>query len=303
MKGGSVVIPCHGRADQLATIVKPLLDDPATLEIVVVADRDRAVERAVEALSHPLLRAVRCDAGSENGARQVGVYEASADVVLLIDDDVLPLPGLVSRHMEHDHRLSVVLGYMPVEPSRLRGVGRFPARVYQDSYQRQVKHWEQHPETILQKFWAGNFSARREDLIAVGIENPQYRGMYFADYDLGLRLHEAGISASFDRAAAGLHLYERDLAGYLRDCRRQGAAQAASAAPTPPLSWNDRLAGKLFLAGTLASSAFHNRRVERYLARRLRLVEQRVGIHAAQAGVAEAAGLLLPAGDTGGRRS
>lgn len=293
--GATVVIPSHGRADQLARIVEPLTADPATHEVIVVADRDERAELAVAAMGHPLVRAVAADAGNENGARQVGVEAATAAVVVLIDDDVLPLPGLVSRHVSHDHRRHVVLGYMPVEPGRLVGVRRFPGRIYERSYQAQASAWERDPDKILTKFWAGNFSARRDDLLALGLLNPEYRGMYFADYDFGLRLDQAGFTASFDPTAKALHLYDRDVSGYIRDSRRQGAVWGIDEPPASPPTWRDRMASRGFLACTLAASALHGRRAERYMARRLRLREQHIGAYAAQSGTAEESGLLSPA--------
>jgi glycosyltransferase involved in cell wall biosynthesis len=291
----SVVIPSHGRAERLAQIVRPLTADPATREVIVVADRDEQAERAVAAIGHPLVRAVAADAGNENGARQVGVEAASAELVVLIDDDVLPFPGLVSRHLDHDHDRHVVLGYMPVEPGRLAGVRNFPARIYERAYQAQVGDWERCPERILSKFWAGNFSARRRDLLALGLENPDYRGMYFADYDFGLRLDRAGFTASFDRTAKALHLYDRDVEGFIRDSRRQGAIWGVDGPPAPPPSRRERIASKAFLAGTLTAGVLRSGRAERHMARRLRLCEQRFGAHAAQSGTAEESGLLTRA--------
>ncbi len=294
-------MPCHGRADQLAAILPPLLADPGTLEVVVVADRDERVAIAVEALAHPAARVVRADAGNENGARQVGVAAARAEVVVVLDDDVLALPGLVSQHLTHDHRGRVVLGYMPVEPARLLGVRRFPARMYQHSYAAQVAHWERHPESILEKFWAGNFSARRDELLELGIENPRFRGKYFPDYELGLRLHAAGFVGSFDRAAAAWHLYERDAEGFVRDSRRQGAVLGLQDPAAAPPTGRDRLAANALLVGTYAAAALRARRAERLLARRLRSIEQRAGAHAAQSGEAERLGLLLPRAESAER--
>ena len=301
--GASVVIPSHGRASRLRPILEPLSADPATREVVVVADRDEEVAPAVAALGLPRVRVIVADAGNENGARQAGVEAAGSEVVVLIDDDVLPLPGLVSRHLAHEHRRHVVLGYMPVDPGRLVGARRFPARAYERAYQAQAVAWEREPERILSRFWAGNFSARRDDLLALGLVNPDFRGMYFGDYDLGLRLERAGFTACFDRTAQALHLYDRDAEGYVRDSRRQGAVQAGERGTVTPPSRRERMAAKGLLAGTLAASALRNRRAERYLAWRLRLLEQRFGAYAAQTGTAEASGLLTPADRGGGARA
>ena len=292
----SVVIPSHGGAELLPTIVGPLLADPATLEVVVVADRDEAVERTVAAIAHPNLRCVRADAGADNPARQIGVEAARGEVVVLLDDDVLARPGLVTRHLAHDHTRRLVLGYMPIEPRRLKGFRAFPARTYEADYQAAVARWEEDPERILGMFWAGNFSARREDLLSVGLSNPSYRGKYHADNDFGRRLQTAAITACFDRSAASWHLYSRDGRGYVRVCRLQGAGRALDAEPVEAPSSAERLAAKAMLRATYVAALLRADRVERHLLWRLRRIETRVGAYAAQNGRAEAEGLLLPAG-------
>src|SRR5438034_117709 len=92
----SVVVPTIGRA-RLADLVGAVLADDATTEVVVVADRDRAV---VEAMVAPVARSrapVVVVDGPGRGpaaARQAGVEHATGDVVVLLDDDVVPVPGL-----------------------------------------------------------------------------------------------------------------------------------------------------------------------------------------------------------------
>jgi GT2 family glycosyltransferase len=292
----SVVIPSHGGAMCLPKILAPLLADPGTREVVVVADRDEEVERAVHLLSHSAVRCVPSDAGSENGARQAGVEAAEREVVVLLDDDVLAHPGLVSRHLSHDHRRRAVLGYMPVEPRRLRGIGRFPVRAYGANYEEAVEQWERSPDRILELFWAGNFSALRQDLLEVGIANPQFRGLYHADEDLGLRLRDAGFSAAFDRQAAAWHLYERSARAYVHNCRRQGAIRGLDGPAVRAPTRLERLSARACLAGAFLAGALHHRRAERHLLWRMRLVEHRFGAHAAQTGRAESLGLLMDRG-------
>src|SRR3954447_14362860 len=48
---------------------------------------------------------------------------------VMLDDDVVPTPGLASGHAAaHTQPGLVVLGYMPVDPHLTRGITRFPAR-------------------------------------------------------------------------------------------------------------------------------------------------------------------------------
>src|SRR4051794_22961142 len=168
----SVVIPSHGRADLVEAVTRPLLDDPATLEVIVVADRDKDVVRAAEAVGHPKLRVVETDAGLPSVARQAGVDAARAEYVLMMDDDVIAQPGMVTGHLQaHDRPGLVVVGYMPVAEDRLRGPDAFVARMYSGGYQEHVEAFERDASEILPRFWAGNASMRREDALRVGVHN------------------------------------------------------------------------------------------------------------------------------------
>ena len=87
----SVVVPTHGRSELLPVVLAPLLRDPATAEVVAVADGDDAAFALLETLArrHPRLVAHRTDGAGENGARQAGIDRARSEVVVLLDDDVV----------------------------------------------------------------------------------------------------------------------------------------------------------------------------------------------------------------------
>src|SRR6476646_3695706 len=96
----TVVVPTIGRA-RLADLVAAVLADEATSEVVVVADRDRA---AVEAIVATVARGPAPVAGVDGpgrgpaAARQRGIERATGDLVVLLDDDVVPARGLVTAH-------------------------------------------------------------------------------------------------------------------------------------------------------------------------------------------------------------
>ncbi len=217
----SVVIPSHGRSGLLDAIVAPLLDDPATTEVVIVADGDddahrRACELADE---EPLIDALATPGVGENGARQAGVERAHGEVVVLLDDDVLPEPGLVTGHARAHAGAEglVVLGYMPV--GKADGIAE---ELYALAYEACVAQYERDPARILHSAWAGNLSLRREDALRVGLADPDYDAAYNADRDLGLRLVRAGLTGAFDRDLRATHLYRRTLSDLRRDARTSG---------------------------------------------------------------------------------
>ena len=117
----SVVMATYNRRQLLPRVLAPLLDDPATFELVIVVDgcEDGSIEY-LEALAaeDPRVRPIFVPNGGRVAAQETGVEAARGDVVVLVmDDDVLAAPGLVSGHARHHERERdlVVVGYMPTE--------------------------------------------------------------------------------------------------------------------------------------------------------------------------------------------
>jgi glycosyltransferase involved in cell wall biosynthesis len=148
----SVIVASH-RAALIAKTIPPLLEDPATLEAVVVAVEDAAVAAAAHAIGDPRVRVAAAQAGNPSIARQIGVERARGQTVVMLDDDVLAGPGLVGGHAGHHPTPGlVVFGYMPIPPDRLRGPLRFPVRLYASSYEDRVKWWTAQPELVMTGF-------------------------------------------------------------------------------------------------------------------------------------------------------
>jgi glycosyltransferase involved in cell wall biosynthesis len=219
-------MPTYERCDRLEPVVAALLADPGTTELIVVVDgcRDGSLELLESmAAADARLRPMWIENRGENGAREAGMRAASHPVVLLIDDDVLAGPGMVSGHAAHHAERDdlVVLGYMPVpEPWQARGGA--PARLYAAWYEGQCHQYDSAPDRVLENLWAGNVSLRRDRALAVGLQNPAFDARYNPDRDLGLRLAAAGLTGRFDRALAAEHRYERSLDAFLRDAAATG---------------------------------------------------------------------------------
>jgi glycosyltransferase involved in cell wall biosynthesis len=218
----SVVVPTHGRSALLPVVLAPLLADPAASEVVVVADGDDDALRIASELSarEPRVVALATPGLGENGARQAGVEAARGEVVVLVDDDVLAGPGLVSGHAAAHAGATglVVLGHMPVDGAAT-GIAE---EIYAAEYEACVREYERDPATILLRFWAGNLSLRRDDALRVGLEDPGHDAGYNADRDLGLRLASAGLTGAFRRELRATHLYRRTLRELRRDARASG---------------------------------------------------------------------------------
>ncbi|HTW11918.1 MAG TPA: glycosyltransferase [Solirubrobacteraceae bacterium] len=227
----SVVIPTNRGGEALPLILERLRSDPAVREILLVDDRAAgACGELLASIPEPVHVLRTTGAVGSNSARELGVASAAADIVLLLDDDVVPEPGLASGHArEHAQPGRVVVGYMPVpapQDARLESLPRF---LYRHEYEKCVGRYEHEPATILTNLWGGNVSLRREDAMRVGLNSPEFRGRRHVDKDFGIRCARAGLVGAFSRDLAASHEYERSLRAFLRDSWEQGYGRASLA--------------------------------------------------------------------------
>jgi glycosyltransferase involved in cell wall biosynthesis len=174
----------------------------------------------------PRLKVLDLPNRGAGGARQAGVEAAAGDVVLLMDDDVIPGPGLVAAHRRHhrDGARRLVLGYMPNEWRGLPPGRRGIALIYRRAYEAHVKRFAADPAFVLHGLWGGNLSMPRREFLEVGIEKLAVtRGQ--DDREFGIRCLKAGIEGRFDRTLRARHLYDRPFDAFRRDCRIQGESR------------------------------------------------------------------------------
>ncbi len=227
----AVVVATFLRPEGLPTLVQLTLDDPAVTELIVVVDgcRDGSYECLVGlAAREERLRPLFVEHRGQLGAVEVGVRVAGSDVIVLLDDDVLPRPGLFTNHARHHVGKSgqVVLGYMPVSVPARRGRGDVAAFLYATEYEGHCARLRQDPDEVLDNLWGGNVSLRREDCLAVGVRSDEFDTFYFSDREFGMRLADAGMVGVFDPTLAATHLHRRDARGFVDDAVSQGVGMA-----------------------------------------------------------------------------
>jgi len=220
-----------GRPERLTRLVDTVLADPGTAELVVVVDGPD--ERSIELLTsladeRPRLRPLPVTHRGQMGALDEGVRHARSEVVVLLDDDVLPGPGTIAGHLAH-HRNDqglVVAGSMPVAfPAGARAA--VATRLYAVEYLAHMATIEDGTVDLLDGLWTGNVSLRRVDCLAVGLSSSAFPVYYHADTDLGFRLADAGLVGRYDPTLTASHLHSRSDGAFRRDAARQGEGRAA----------------------------------------------------------------------------
>lgn len=243
----SVVIPTYNRADLLAWTLHALAEqdlDKDDFEVLVVDDgsSDHTRARVAEFESRLHLRYFfQPDEGYRVAkARNVGIAAARGDVCVLVDSGVLLARGALRAHCEaHETsaRPLAVCGYVYafnednedavairalIDPLRVDDtIAKFrDARQYADLreefYAKYGDDFNHLPAPWL-VYWTCNVSARRTDLVAVGMFDENFQTWGGEDVELAYRLHRHGCAFALVRAAASIHYphdksYERNMA-------------------------------------------------------------------------------------------
>src|SRR5439155_10382038 len=116
----SVVVPTLNRRDAVLRLLRALGRQsaaPTSYEAIVVVDgsTDGTAEAVAEHAAPFALRRVVQPQSGLAAARNAGARAATGDVVLFLDDDMEPSPGLVAAHLER-HRARDVLGAVGAAP-------------------------------------------------------------------------------------------------------------------------------------------------------------------------------------------
>ncbi len=236
----SVIIPTHNRCELLLKNLAALRQQTypmSQFEVIVVADacRDDTVTQ-VEALINQApyqLRLFSHEAKSAAATRNMGAAQAQGDTLLFLDDDVLPHPKFISAHNAAQHQQSgIVLGYSkPVLPVNASQWQRDARRWWEDAFR--VMAQPGHRFTY-RDFFSGNVSLPASLFRQVGGFDTSFTGR-LEDYELGIRLIEAGASFHYTPDAVGYHHDDTDLVKWLRRIRQEGIADIQTGQRHPEL--------------------------------------------------------------------
>lgn len=174
-------------------------------EVVVVDDGSR--EPVAPALSmrrdaYKLTVLTQANAGAA-AARHAGIMQATGEVVVITDDDMLVPPEFLAEHVAaHEAGNTVVLGQIAADQT----VGEKPLfeRFHAEQLARFVARFKDEPTAVRGVMvCTGNVSFRRDEYLAVGgFDKSLGRS---EDRELGVRLQKAGARLYFAQKAVTTH--------------------------------------------------------------------------------------------------
>ena len=224
----AVVVATHGRAERLPELLDGLLAEPFSEILVVVNGGDDGSlallrERAAQ---DSRLRPHAIEEAGKPAAVRRGVEAAASEVVLILDDDVIPLPGLAAGHARHHaarHGL-VVVGYMPVARRSPRRRGEFGTELYHRAYEWVCDEYESDPDPSSRV--SGEETSRCAGRMRCGCASAATRR---AASRFGMRIaisacaaQRSGLQGTFDRALVAEHRHRLSRQTFLANMRRSG---------------------------------------------------------------------------------
>jgi GT2 family glycosyltransferase len=252
----SVVIPTYQRCTLVRRALLALARQtlPAdTFEVIVSVDGSTdGTREMLAALELPyVLHQVWQPNRGRAAACNLGIQAARGGVLVLLDDDMEPIPGFLAAHHEA-HEQHGSRGVMGAVPIRVDAAATPVVRYVGAKFNRHLATLAR-PDHVFQlrDFFSGNFSIRRELLLQVGGFDEAFTVYGNEDLELSLRLKCAGVEFSYSARALAYQAYSKGFAALAHDNMSKGRTAVLLASKHPetfgslklaaygqgPLSW------------------------------------------------------------------
>ena len=275
----SVTIASYNRRERLAEVLEALGDqsypsDRYDVVLVLDGSTDGSAEMA-RGLDIPYrMRVLEQDNRGLAVSRNRGGREATAEIVVWLDDDVVPEKGFLAEHAAAHRRAGedhVALGaYPPDLGSDMDLIALAMRRWWIDHFRR--KEEPDHQWTFVD-FADGNFSTRASLVFEAGGWDESFPYGRRQDWEFGIRLLQRGTRFAYYPQARGLHRFDAQFESALRNRRIEGHNDVLLAEKHPQVRrflYLSSIAETVALGGlsaTFARFAYRRPNASRLLAR------------------------------------
>jgi glycosyltransferase involved in cell wall biosynthesis len=230
----SVVVPTAGRPDQLARCLSGLpaqtIDEP--FEVIVVDD-GRIDQPAAQPGPRPQLdlRLIATSGVGAAQARNAGARAARSPLLVFLDDDVVPHPELLQRHLAHhgDGVDRLVIGYCAPRPRERNLAAQMASLWWEDHFRRKRDAMSMTFAEVL----TGNTSIRAAAFERIGGFDPEMGRHRREDWEWGIRALNDGVEVVYDHEATGAHEFSLTTRRRVEDTHREGYGDALLIARYP----------------------------------------------------------------------
>ena len=235
----SVVIPTYQRCDSMQRVLSALARQtcaPDNYEVIVSIDGSQdGTREMIAALSTPYaLRSLWQPNRGRAAACNAGIQVACGQLLVLLDDDMEPVPEFLDAHWQAHDRLgagnsrSGVLGAVPIKLDPTSPpVAEYIAAKFAEHQRRLAQPAY---ALTLRDFYTGNFSIRRELMFEAGGFDEAFKIYGNEDLELSLRLSQAGVRFVFSPEAVAWQHFEKNFAAVAKDNVAKGRTAVLLAA-------------------------------------------------------------------------
>ncbi|HEY7834152.1 MAG TPA: glycosyltransferase [Ktedonobacterales bacterium] len=255
----SIVMPTHNRGGQLARVLDGYAREAKTappFEILICDDAstDDTPDRvqAYAATVHFPVRYLRQEKKGPAAARNIGARAATAPVILFTDDDCIPEPGIIQRHLAHTTNGVACVGQIVWHPDlEITPFMRFLCPGVMFNFDGVTDRDNAPYDT----FYTANASLTRFDFDCAGGFDEVFPAAAFEDTEMGYRLHQAGVRFVYEPGAVVLHLHTLTLEKALARAIVSGRSAAYAVCKHPELALTGDIS--LLRDQTLAPRFYH----------------------------------------------
>jgi glycosyltransferase involved in cell wall biosynthesis len=209
----SIIIPTYNRRELLLRTLSSLeaqTVSPTEFEVIVVVDgsTDGTVGALEEFKALYVLKTIVQSNQGQASARNAGAEQASSELLLFLDDDILCSPELVAAHIALAQRgaNAVVFGPVFLADTSARSI---PAEAYRGYAEARFSRIREFGPTLPQDaMLAPNSSISADLLRRVGGYNTSLARL--EDIELGYRLWKLGTAFIYAPDANAYHEYDKD---------------------------------------------------------------------------------------------
>jgi len=228
----SVVIPTYERPGTLLRVLDALASQSGApaFEVVVVDDGSRddtSARLARYAPPYPFRHLAQENAGPA-AARNRGIREASASLILFLGDDTVPEPGLLAAHARaHAEPRTdpvAVLGYT-TWPSERR-VSPFLHHINEYGLQFGYGLIDDPERVPFNFFYTSNISLPRALLLEAGLFDTTFPFAAWEDIEIAYRLTRRGLRIVYRPEAVARHHHDISFASFRR--RQESSGESAA---------------------------------------------------------------------------
>lgn len=234
----SVVVPTFQRCASVRDLLVALTCQTVPAEqfevLVVVDGSEDGTREMVDSFMAPFaLRGLWQANRGRAAACNTGLRAARGELIVLLDDDMEPVPEFLAAHMRA-HQVSADRGVVGAVPVEINASSSPIERFMGSKFNQHLIKLEQHGRIVaLRDFYSGNFSLSRNVFQQVGGFDEEFTAYGNEDLELSLRLTAIGIKLIYDPLAFAHQRYTKDFLAVARDNMDKGRTSIILATKHP----------------------------------------------------------------------